>query len=187
VALLGVANANDGAPPAGPGASLTQQLQRAYYHLYEGNKVDCAAHQELAAAHRQKAEALKAYAHESARKQKAYQNELDLAGWYTELSQHNAAIVKAFEQTVDEAETLAAMEAVPKLEQQIARLTGKPVAREWLTFQEVQARCDRGMEFKTEAPDILPYATHHWFWPDQATDGKREKHRIKAPRQEPPK
>ena len=185
-ALLGHVLADD-APPAALDGSMAKQAQRAYYYVYEGNKIDREAHAELAAHHRQEAEARKSKAGESEAKKKAYEEHLELARLYAELSQHNATIAKAFEQTIDEAETLAAMEAVPKLEQRIARLTGERLEREWLTFAEVQARTDSGMEFKTEAPDILPYAVHHWYWPDKADDGKRERPKIKPPRKEPPK
>lgn len=181
---LASVRADDAAPAEN---LLARQLQRAYYYLYEGNKLDREAHEKLAAHYRQEAEARKRAAAESEAKKKAYEDRLELARLYTELSQHNATIAKAFEQTVDEAETLAAMEAVPRLEQRIARLTGQQPEREWLTFDEVQARSDSGMAFKTEAPDILPYAVHHWYWPDKANDGKQEKQKIKPPRQEPPK
>jgi hypothetical protein len=182
------------APPAEPPGEaaqpaaenpLAKYLQRAYYYVYEGNRLDLQANQKLAATHQQEAEKLKRGAEESKAKQKAYEAHLELARLYAELSKHNTAIIQSLEVSGHDLESQAAMEAIPKLERQIEAITGKKVEREWLTFEEVQVRQESGMQFKTEAPDILPYAVHHWYTPGK--DGKDDDHKKSPPRKEPPK
>jgi multidrug efflux pump subunit AcrB len=175
------------AAPAGPKPVenlLAKRLQRLYYHLYQGNLEDREANRKLAVRYQQEADARQAEAAEAAAKKRAYEERVELARLYQKLSEQNAAIVKALEEAAADLAGLAAMEAIPRLEQQIERIGGNKVEREWLTVDEVRARADRGMEYKTEASDILPYAVHHWFVPGKDKESTGRAPKRLAPRQE---
>jgi hypothetical protein len=183
--LLTAAMLLGAASDAQEAAKSTRELvDRAYLHIIRGNKADLETNSKAAIKYAERAAEVVAAAKKKPEFAKRAQQEVEIARLLKELADANANIAKGFDdmnfQLINKG-----MEAIPKLEEQLAPLIRKTIERDWMTFKEVEQMSAKGYRYKTRHPDIKPYSRANWQLTDdqKKAEAKEKMNRIRGKQQ----
>lgn len=141
-------------------SAFIQGIREPYTHAIEANRADSPLHQKKAEFYRSKAlELVGASDGASRKKEKEYQ---ELAKAYQTVSEHNAAVVRSFDEGKIK-EAYDAMAGILALEKKIQTITGKEMERDWITLQEMRQYEKQGYKCKVARKGrVLPLLKAHW-------------------------
>ena len=169
VSGVGAADRRQDEVPAG-----LRRRQRRYQEIWQGAEADLTANRRNAARLRQRAAALKPRIETSKRAKKRYQEYLAVAGLFEQLAEKDRMVLLAFTKARPDAIALKlAFQAIPRLEDEIKRISGREVERRWLTPAEARELAQRGWTHDRGDDDVLPFARERWSAPEDDAESAR--------------
>ena len=159
--------AYDGGAADGEVPYSLQRKRKRYEAIWKGTSNDMKANRKRAAQLRKRAESLRPRIKSSDKAKARYEEYLAVAQLFEELAELDEVINAAFSSLeVNRLKFKLAMKKIPRLEDEIKRISGKEVPRDWLTPAEVKELFRRGWVHDTGDPEVLPHARKHWSEPD---------------------
>ena len=153
---------------------MLEGFKKSYCHIISGNKNDKETNSKKEKFYRNKIHKLKMRSKKpDGIKMKKYK---ELAKLYSLLAHLNSTILYSLNRgSMLLPET--SMRQMIGVEEKLSAILGKPISRDWLTFDETAKYHERGYKWKTESPDILPFAKTNWEIPKtkkKRKDGKAD-------------
>lgn len=137
------------------GLTTAEAVKDNYRYLIAGIREDLPRNRAYALRYRKK------YFEARAAKQASAKDYYNVAHYFQQLADANAAILEALSGK-DHGALDEPMKLVPKIEGRIMYITGRAIERKWLTTDEMMQYVKAGIPYRSAANHILPYATACW-------------------------
>ncbi len=157
-----------------PSASTIRRLnefKQSYKYLIEGNVKDRNENKKQVEFYNDKIELMQKSAKSTGIPVKNLKEYQELLTLYKSMYLLNVTILNS----LDQGKTKTAkncMVNLPEIEERIKMITGRPIEREWLTFQELEEYYAKGYKCKLSDQTIIPFKASLWDTTPETTDIK---------------